>query len=72
VDKTQIRFFVGYSGWDAEQLEEELSTDSWYISEIGSLPLFETEEDDLWGIALKNMGGEFSKLANFPIDPTLN
>lgn len=72
VDKTQIRFFVGYSGWDGEQLDEEISTDSWYVSEIGSLPLFETEQEDLWGIALKNMGGEFVKLANFPIDPSLN
>lgn len=72
IDPTKIRFFVGYSGWDADQLEQELEEDSWYISNLGDLPIFDTEKDDFWEQALRNMGGDFANLAHFPVDPNLN
>ena len=28
-----IRFFLGYSGWDKDQLEEEMDSNSWVVSE---------------------------------------
>ncbi len=72
VDKSEIRFFVGYSGWDANQLSEELESESWYVSTADGLPLFDTKVSDFWGLALKKMGGEFANLAHFPSDPNLN
>ena len=30
---TDIRFFLGYSGWDAKQLDNELESNAWIISE---------------------------------------
>lgn len=72
IDKSLIRFFVGYSGWDGAQLLDELKSESWYVSEVGNLPLFETKDIDLWAMAFKKKGGEFAKLAHFPNDPSLN
>jgi len=72
IDENQIRFFVGYSGWGAGQLVEEMQTESWYVSAIDDLPVMDTSRDDLWSLAFKEMGGSFSVLANFPADPSLN
>jgi putative transcriptional regulator len=32
VKKGQVRFFVGYSGWSPDQLNEELKTKSWFVT----------------------------------------
>jgi putative transcriptional regulator len=68
-----IRFFLGYSGWDEGQLEEELNENSWIIcKEAININSFEYSSDELWKNLLINMGGEFRALANYPIDPRLN
>ena len=33
INKNDIRFFLGYSGWDANQLNLELDSNSWILSE---------------------------------------
>lgn len=68
----QIRFFVGYSGWGAGQLEDEMAQKSWYVSEADGLPVMESDQVDIWGATLSKMGGEFAKLANIPADPSMN
>lgn len=68
-----FRFFIGYSGWSSGQLEEELSEKTWIICEdIDAEAIFTSSPDDLWRVALRNMGGDFQVLANYPIDPRLN
>lgn len=68
-----IRFFLGYSGWGESQLKEELDDETWIIcrSEI-DLHTFEYTPEELWRNLLKNMGGEFKVIANYPLDPRLN
>jgi len=69
----QIRFFLGYSGWSAGQLEEELDQNSWIVCDFVTEELmFETEPANMWKKALGNMGGRFSVYANYPVDPNLN
>jgi len=72
ITESDVRFFVGYSGWGENQLQDEIEEQSWYVSEINDLPLMDTTRDDLWSLAFKKMGGNFSLLANFPADPSLN
>ena len=68
-----IKFFLGYSGWSPGQLEEELKTDSWIVSDRLSEDLiFETPSEDMWKRTLQSLGGRFSVYSNYPIDPSMN
>jgi len=68
-----VKFFLGYSGWSAGQLEEELKVDSWIVSDNVTQELvFETDHQEMWQKALKIMGGRFSVYSNYPSDPRDN
>jgi putative transcriptional regulator len=70
---TDIKFFLGYSGWDKGQLDEELKADSWMVTDVASVDfLFDTPARVLWTKSLKAMGGRFSMYSNYPIDPRFN
>jgi putative transcriptional regulator len=67
-----IRFFIGYSGWGEGQLAEEMKQKSWITSEATNELIFAKNADETWKIALKNLGGEYVQMVNYPIDPQLN
>lgn len=67
-----VRFFVGYSGWDAGQLEGEIERRSWLVRPADRKIVMGLEEGGLWQGMLRGMGPEYAALANFPEDPTLN
>jgi putative transcriptional regulator len=71
VKTTQIRFFAGYAGWTSGQLKSELKQHSWIITSA-SKKLVMKDNDNLWKNILKNLGGKYSIIADFPEDPTLN
>ena len=72
IEQQNCRFFLGYSGWSEDQLEEEIEQHSWIISEISTLEIFENDPDKMWQNVLKSMGGKYKALSNYPIDPRLN
>ena len=49
-------FVLGYAGWDAGQLEEELKNDEWILSEPRKDLLFAKTTDTTWENALKLSG----------------
>jgi putative transcriptional regulator len=68
-----VRIFIGYSGWTAGQLNEELAENTWIICEsIDGKDIFHSSPEELWRIILTSMGREYQMLANYPIDPRLN
>lgn len=67
-----LRFFLGYAGWSARQLEEEIDEDAWILASAGADIVFDTDPDQLWRTVLRRMGGEYAVLANFPDDPRMN
>jgi putative transcriptional regulator len=70
---SDIRFFLGYSGWGPGQLNAELEQDSWIVCEfINEQLLFDTDPQIMWRKALENMGGRYSVYSNYPTDPRLN
>lgn len=68
-----VRFFVGYSGWGADQLKKELDDRAWMVAPADKRRIMGVpSDDDLWRSTLRAMGREFAPLANFPDDPSLN
>jgi putative transcriptional regulator len=72
LSKNDIRFFLGYSGWSKEQLEEELNTTSWLVIENKFNNLFKIEHNNFWKNELLKIGGIYKIWANAPKDPSLN
>jgi putative transcriptional regulator len=69
---TDLKLFVGYSGWAPGQLEKELGEGSWLVSDVNPKILFETDNSETWRQAIYTLGKDFSYLANMPINPQLN
>ena len=70
---TDFKFFLGYSGWAPEQLEMELKEKSWIVAcNATANQVFELDPNDLWRDVLKNMGGKYKIISNYPVDPRQN
>jgi len=67
-----IRFYIGYSGWTEGQLDYEMEQKSWVLTSGSKQLVFHRNIDLIWKDALKQMGGEYEQLINYPIDPQLN
>jgi putative transcriptional regulator len=72
INQHQIRFFVGYSGWSEGQLEEEMKEKSWLITPGNRRLVFHRNTDLIWKEAIKQLGGQYTQIINYPIDPQLN
>lgn len=68
----ELRLFVGYSGWSAGQLEQELKDGSWLIADMPNSIVFDTTPEDVWKKAIYSLGNEYRYLLNMPVDPNLN
>jgi len=47
------RVFVGYAGWGAAQLDEEVGAGAWFVIDAGPDDVFTAEPDQLWGAILR-------------------
>ena len=72
ITNKHIRFYIGYSGWDAEQLQEELKDNTWIISSARHAYAFSEEPDHLWRNIMNDMGGIYHTMASYPENPNLN
>ena len=72
IQKEELIFFVGYSGWDKEQLDREIKEKSWIIADITTEEVMLQTGKYLWNSKLKNLGEKYKILSNFPADPSLN
>lgn len=72
VNSQQVRFFLGYSGWDAGQLEEEINENSWLVADVSQDDMMTIDENVMWAKSVRDMGGKYSMWENFPENPSLN
>ena len=68
----QVRFFAGYSGWTAGQLDDEIKEDSWLVSQLDVKDVMNSNNEKLWEQSLRKMGGRYKMWSNFPENPGLN
>lgn len=69
----KIRFFLGYSGWEYDQLCQEIQENTWLVGkeDISSL-MDEKSSGEFWKNALCKLGGKYEIWSRFPQIPTLN
>lgn len=73
VKENDIRFFLGYSGWQSNQLEEELKTNSWIVTEnIYEKSIIEKDYKFFWKEKMLELGGKYSIWSNAPENPNYN
>lgn len=72
VNSQDIMFFVGYAGWSAGQLAEEIAQKSWIVAPLEVELLFQNNPENLWRNVLKTLGKEYQLMSNYPEDPRMN
>jgi len=72
LDNTQIRFFLGYSGWSAGQLERELKENSWVIAKVKTDIVLNNPVDNTWKKVLRGLNNKYRMWADFPESPDMN
>jgi len=73
INKDNIRFFLGYTGWDANQLETEMNANSWIIIENSyKNNILKKSSSDFWKEQIMELGGEYLIWSNAPENPMLN
>lgn len=67
-----VRVFIGYSGWGAGQLEQEIEQEAWFVVAADESDPFAGEPEQLWKRVLQRQSGKLAMFAHFPPDPSLN
>ena len=69
----QIRFFIGYSGWDKGQLNDEMKDKSWLVlNNVSKETILDTKNEKIWTDTLSKLGDKFKIMTNFPVNPSDN
>ena len=65
-DKGPKRFnlLLGYAGWEAGQLEDELMQNDWLLATPSKDMIFATEPEQMWAMAARGIGFERSQLSS--------
>lgn len=70
---SDIRFFLGYSGWEPKQLDNELESNAWIVSEnVDKNELIEKCCGTFWREKMLELGGDYSLWSNAPENPSYN
>lgn len=73
IKKDSIRFFLGYTGWDANQLETEMNSNSWILIENSyKQKILQKSSSNFWKEKIMELGGEYLIWSNAPENPMLN
>ncbi len=73
ISPNDIRFFLGYCGWRAGQLQEEIDDNQWVLhAEMVNKFIFKYTDSNLWEKVLTKKGGKYKIWATIPEDPSVN
>ena len=73
IGKNNIRFFLGYTGWEEKQLENEMEDNSWIIARNSyENKIIGKSSTHFWKEQLMELGGDYLIWSNAPENPYLN
>ncbi len=67
-----VKFFAGYSGWGAGQLEEEIEENSWIVAKLDDAVVLDPNVDHIWEDTMSQLGDVYKAWTNFPENPSFN
>ena len=67
-NEDNVRFYLGYSGWEAEQLVTELVRNTWLIGDITKEQYLDTPAEKMWQTFVDRMGNPYEMWKRFPKD----
>lgn len=69
-----IKFFLGYSGWDTFQLESEIDLNTWIVDSCTKTKeiLNSLKDGQFWQEKMKKLGGDYLIWSNAPENPNNN
>ena len=68
----EVRFYVGYAGWDGGQLRNELKANTWVVGRYTSQQLLRTMPGKMWSDFVKQIGKRYALWDKFPVNPSDN
>lgn len=68
----EVRFYVGYAGWDGGQLRNELKANTWLVGKFSSKHLLTTMPGKMWKSFVRQMGKRYMLWDKFPVNPSEN
>ena len=72
INTNSIRFFIGYSGWDHNQLEVEIKNKNWIIKKNKVENILAINSQKHWRDEMKKLGGEYLLWSESPENPIFN
>ncbi len=73
INKNNIRFFLGYTGWEEDQLESEMEHNSWIVTTNSyENKIIGKSTIDFWKEKIIELGGDYLIWSNAPENPYLN
>ena len=72
VSPDEFKFFLGYSGWEPGQLDEEIEQKAWWVTKNNEKIIFDDDLENMWPSLVRTLGPDFAYLADSPEDPQWN
>jgi len=73
--EARLKLFDGYAGWGPGQLEEEIASGGWLVTDI-DLDLVFSKDPEIWESLVRRIGQNIlavdEKISDIPIDPQWN
>lgn len=72
LDPNSIRFFLGYSGWASNQLDDEIKSNSWAVAIPKPEMILKLKPEHMWNKYVSTLGNDYRFWLHLPEDPMLN
>ncbi|MEZ4918277.1 MAG: YqgE/AlgH family protein [Saprospiraceae bacterium] len=72
IQPSNIRFFIGYSGWGESQLDSEMEHGSWVAADMYPNYIFKSPANRLWSQVMSNKGSTYEVIADLPEEANWN
>ena len=68
----EVRFYVGYAGWDSGQIRKELEANTWVVGKFSTKEILHTMPGKMWSTFVNKLGKKYILWNKFPVNPSDN